>query len=376
MEAISLLIKPASGRCNMRCKYCFYEDEMCKREVKDYGIMTEDVLEKVMTRVIPSVTGTCTLMFQGGEPTVAGLAYFEKAVASAKRHNVNCCELHFTIQTNAICIDETWAAFFAEHRFLVGVSLDGIQAVHDACRLDYAGNGTFDRVMSAISLLKEYGVEFNILTVVNAYTVPEVNKIYNFYKRNQFFYQQYIECLEPLGEEPGRKEYSLTPELYGEFLKKLFDKWYRDMEKGEFISIRYFENLIMAIAGQCPESCSMLGSCGPQWVVEADGSVYPCDFYVLDQWKLGNLCTDRLETIEQKRKAGRFIELSHTVPKQCSVCKWFGLCRNGCRRNCEPVRVGVRQQNYFCEAYKEFFSYAYPRLEKVTAAILQHKTGF
>jgi uncharacterized protein len=189
--------------------------------------------------------------------------------------------------------------------------------------------------------------------------------VYNFFKKNDFRYQQYIECLDPIGEVQGGYEYSLTPERYEEFLKTSFDSWYLDMKSGRYVYNRYFENLMMIIAGQGAESCNMRGVCGAQWVIEADGSVYPCDFYALDEWYLGNINHDSFETMEQQRQTLGFIEWSKQIPEDCKNCRYFGLCRNGCRRNREPVTSNSTQKNYFCSAYKNFIEYAYPRLVEI-----------
>ena len=215
--------------------------------------------------------------------------------------------------------------------------------------------------MAAAKLLEQHGVEFNILTVATGLSARSGQKIANFFRKNGFGYQQFIECLDPLDEAPGGQPYSLTPERYAQFLKATFDAWYQDFQAGKPTYNRYFENLLMVLAGQTPESCSMQGHCAPHLVVEADGSVYPCDFYVLDKWKLGSICTDSLAQLEQQRRALGFLEASLPVPSICRACRWYPLCRNGCRRNRDEA-TGV---NRFCGAYKGFLEYAYPRLAQV-----------
>ncbi|MFI3207941.1 MAG: anaerobic sulfatase maturase [Eubacteriales bacterium] len=363
MQVLSLLIKPASGNCNMRCKYCFYVDEMNNRSVQNLGIMTEETLYNVLKTAFDSVEKNLSIAFQGGEPTLAGFPYFQKVVELVKELNTNQIEINYAIQTNGYILDDTWAMFFKEHKFLVGISLDGNKEVHDKYRIDARGEGTFDRVMASIDLLKKYEVDFNILTVVHADTTKSVNQMYNFFKRNDFGYQQYIECLDPIGEVPGGQEYSLTPEKYGEFLIALFKKFYRDLSEGKYVYIRYFENLVGILLRHQPESCAMQGRCGEYLTIEADGSAYPCDFYVLDEWKLGNFNTDTIEQMEQKRKELEFVEHSMPVPDECKECKWYPLCRNACRRNCEPTSTSHRGVNYFCKSYKMFFEYAYPYFE-------------
>ena len=366
MPALSLLIKPASGNCNMRCRYCFYADELDNREIRSYGKMSVDTMHTIVDKAMEYGDYECTIAFQGGEPTLAGLDFYRDLVAYVTAHeNPKKLKIHYALQTNGYLINEEWAAFLGENHFLVGVSLDGLKEIHDRYRLDTAGKGTYQRVISAIRLLEKHQVEYNILTVVTAATARNGQKIYNYFKKNHFGYQQYIECLDPIGEEPGQHEYSLTPEKYGEFLKSMFDAWYLDMRSGTYVYNRYFENLMMIMAGQQPESCNMRGVCGKQWVFEADGSVYPCDFYALDQWCLGNINKNSFEEMDQKRDELGFIQWSMRQQEDCQKCRWFGLCRNGCRRNREPVTAEHTNRNYFCKSYQMFFEYAYPRLAEI-----------
>lgn len=366
MPALSLLIKPASGNCNMRCRYCFYADELDNREIRSYGKMSVDTMHTIVDKAMEYGDYECTIAFQGGEPTLAGLDFYRDLVAYVTAHeNPKKLKIHYALQTNGYLINEEWAAFLGENHFLVGVSLDGLKEIHDRYRLDAAGKGTYQRVISAIRLLEKHQVEYNILTVVTAATARNGQKIYNYFKKNHFGYQQYIECLDPIGEEPGQHEYSLTPEKYGEFLKSMFDAWYLDMRSGTYVYNRYFENLMMIMAGQQPESCNMRGVCGKQWVFEADGSVYPCDFYALDQWRLGNIQENSFEEMDEKRDGLGFIQWSMRQQEDCQKCRWFGLCRNGCRRNREPVMAEHTNRNYFCKSYQMFFEYAYPRLEEI-----------
>ena len=366
MPALSLLIKPASGNCNMRCRYCFYADELDNREIRSYGKMSVDTMHTIVDKAMEYGDYECTIAFQGGEPTLAGLDFYRDLVAYVTAHeNPKKLKIHYALQTNGYLINEEWAAFLGENHFLVGVSLDGLKEIHDRYRLDAAGKGTYQRVISAIRLLEKHQVEYNILTVVTAATARNGQKIYNYFKKNHFGYQQYIECLDPIGEEPGQHEYSLTPEKYGEFLKSMFDAWYLDMRSGTYVYNRYFENLMMIMAGQQPESCNMRGVCGKQWVFEADGSVYPCDFYALDQWRLGNIQENSFEEMDEKRDELGFIRWSMRQQEDCQKCHWFGLCRNGCRRNREPVTAEHTNRNYFCKSYQMFFEYAYPRLEEI-----------
>lgn len=373
MPPIHLLIKPASSSCNLACKYCFYHDVSEKREIKSYGKMNEETLECIVQKVFEKAEGSCTFAFQGGEPTLVGLDFYKKLVKLQKKYNKGGITVHNAIQTNGLLITEEWAVFFAKHHFLVGLSLDGNEVVNNELRVFRDGTGSFLRIMETAKLFDAVSVDYNILTVITKQVAENIKEIYKFYKTSGFGYLQFIPCLDDIGEEKGEKFYSLTPLLYEKFLKDLFDEWYKDMEKGNFIYIRYFENLIQKILGYYPEACGMMGVCTHQYVIEADGGVYPCDFYVMDQYKIGNLQEDTLEEIEINRKNINFIEQSILKDAGCMKCKWHKLCHGGCRRDRDLFIDGKTGRNYFCIAYKGFFKYAYPRLLKMAEHIKQNQ---
>lgn len=369
MPPLTLLIKPASGACNLACRYCFYHDEQLNRETFSYGFMSEETLEIMTKKALEHARGQCTFGFQGGEPTLRGLDFFRRAVELQKKYNVHNVRIMNAIQTNGMLIDDEWAAFLGENRFLVGLSLDGGKDVHDLNRLDPEGKGTFNRVLRAAQKLAARQVEFNVLTVVTGRTADSIAGIYSFYRRSNLLYQQYIPCLDPLGER-GASPWALTPEKYGKFLKTLFDLWYRDVTSGRFIYIRYFENLLGMLLGRPPESCGLSGQCVIQNVVEADGSVYPCDFYCLDEWKLGNIREHSFRELSQCETAKRFLSEGRSLAEDCKACDLGPICRGGCRRDREHAGG-----NYFCPAYKEFFPYALPRLQELARAVRREEIG-
>lgn len=369
MPPLNMLIKPASGICNMRCKYCFYHDVSENRSQASYGRMSMETLEDLVKRAFDFAEYTCSFAFQGGEPTFAGLEFFQRLTELEKKYNQKKVKVQYSIQTNGTLVDDRWAEFFARNHFLVGLSLDGTREVHDAMRVDAEGKGTFDRVMKTAAILEKYRVDFNILCVVNRGVAQESKKIYQFFREKKFGYVQPIPCLDPIGEQPGQHEFSLTPEKYGYFLKTFFDLWYDDLKNGHMTVIRNFDNYIGILMGYQPEMCSMLGHCICQYVVEADGSVYPCDFYVLDEWKLGNIRDSSFWELGKSEKVREFIRLSQHVDEQCRACRWRQLCRGGCRRNREPFQNGKPVLNYYCSSYREFFEYAAPRLLEIKRQI-------
>ena len=364
MPAIHVMIKPASGLCNMRCRYCFYADEMENRSQASYGIMSAETLENVIRETLAFAEGSCTIAFQGGEPTLAGLDFFRECIRLEQKYNTKNVKISHALQTNGYVLDEEWCRFFAENHFLIGLSVDGIKATHDCYRKDAEGQDTYFRVLEAAKKLEAAGVDFNVLTVVNGKTAPKIRRIYENYKKLGFSWQQYIACLDPIGETQGQQEYSLTPEVYGKFLIELFDLWELDLKQGKQPYIRQFENYVGILMGQYPESCEQRGVCSFQNIVEADGSVYPCDFYVLDNCRVANVTDENFRFFQGILPDMEFFKEGVKRGENCKACKWYPLCRGGCRRN-----YTKENKNYFCEAYQEFFEYTIARWEWLAARL-------
>ena len=211
MPDINVLIKPASGACNLRCKYCFYADEAMNRSVANYGMMSMETIEVVVARAFEAADRSVTFGFQGGEPTLCGLDFFKYVVSLQKKYARKGVVVHNAIQTNGMLIDDEWAQFLADHRFLTGLSVDGHMDLHDLNRVDAQGKGSFARVMQAADTLARHKADFNVLTVVTADAARKIRRIYFFFRKNNLLWQQYIPCLDPLGEERGHTPYALTP---------------------------------------------------------------------------------------------------------------------------------------------------------------------
>lgn len=363
MPPITVLIKPASSLCNMRCKYCFYADVSDKREVKSFGIMSDETLEVMVRKIFDYADDYCGFAFQGGEPTLAGLDFYKKLIELQNEYNTKKIKVQNSLQTNGYIIDDEWAEFLAKNNFLVGLSLDGYKDIHNSLRIDANGEGTFDKVMNASKLFDKYKVEYNILCVVNNFVARHSEKVYAFFKKNNFKYLQFIPCLD--GFDAKQEDYSLKNSRYLSFLKIIFNNYYSDFIKGQYISVRNFDNYIGILAGQPPENCAMNGVCTCYFVVEGDGSVYPCDFYVLDEYKLGNINSDSFEDMLKTDIAINFVGVSKHIDENCKECKWLQLCRGGCKRNREPCIDGKPSLNIYCSAYKEFFEYSYMKMTEI-----------
>jgi len=331
--------------------------------------MNFKLLEIIVQKALKEVEEECTFAFQGGEPTLVGIDFYKKLLEYEQKYNQKNIRINNAIQTNGLVIDEEWAHFLAQNNFLIGISLDGPKGIHDLYRVDNQGEETFQRIIKAIHLFDQYHVKYNILTVVTAQVARHIHKIYNFFKNKNFTYLQFVPCLDPLDEESGGYRFSLTPEKYSYFLKTLFDLWYVDIMNSHVISIRYFDNLLQLMLGYPPEECGMLGSCTCQFIIEANGGVYPCDFYVIDQWYLGNIKDQSFSQLLNSSVAQKFVQSSIYVDPVCRECPWFNLCRGGCRRWREPFINGKPHLNYLCPAYQEFFRYTIDRFNNIIEKI-------
>lgn len=369
MKNLNLLIKPASSSCNLRCRYCFYYDVADNREVKNYGIMNDDTLENMVKKVFDDVEYSANFAFQGGEPTMAGIEFFEKFHKFVEKYNTKKIIVNFSLQTNGTLLNKKWLELFKKHNYLIGLSLDGNKEMHDTFRIDAKGEGTFSRVLKAAKMMKKAEVEFNILCVVNKLIAQNGKLVYNFFRNNGFRYYQFIPCLDSLScsEE---KDYTLTAEDYGKFLDETFNLWYEDMMSGKRISVRHFDNYTKILLGEEPEACDMVGHCNMNAVLESDGSMYPCDFYVLDEFKVGNINESSFEELFKSEAEMRFLRTSLAVDEKCKVCRYFKICRGGCRRHKELTAEG-NYENRFCESYKYFFERNIDKMIKTAEYVMK-----
>ncbi len=374
MHFLSFLIKPASGLCNLHCRYCFYEDETNNRSEKNRGIMKEVTMHLLIDRAFQEVSpnGRILFAFQGGEPTIAGLPFFRRFVDCVKSFQTPHVSVSYAIQTNGTLLDEEWAVFFQENRFLVGISMDGDKALHNLYRKDPAGKDTWNQVVKSLRLLQKNHVDVNALCVVTGQAARHPEKIYREMKSLGLEHLQYIACLDPIGEPKGKRIWSLSPESYGSFLCRLFDCWYQDWEKGQYHSIRLFDDYIHILLGDGASTCSTCGRCGSYFLVEADGSVYPCDFFALDDWYMGDIKTCSLSDLASGETVRRFLAESAKKPLECAGCRYSSVCNGGCRNDWVMASSGV--QNYYCASFRMLLDYAMPRMQLIAHAELRQRS--
>lgn len=352
MPPLSIMIKPASSLCNLRCKYCFYCDVAALRESFNFGIMQESTAKNLILSALSFADGcSIAFAFQGGEPLMAGKQYFEFFVKTVNENNIKNSEIFYSIQTNGTLVDDEWAEFFTENRFLVGLSLDG-DLEGNRFRLTANGQNSYYKILKAANKLKRHNTEFNILTVLTGYCAQNATRIYKFFRDNGFHYLQFIPCLRPFGDK-SESELYMTDEQYADFLIRIFNLYVKDFMRGNYVSVRYFDNLVRLYLGQKSEQCGLCGHCTHQFVAEGNGNIYPCDFYCTDEWLLGNINEISLKSLAESKTAKAFIKESFAAPAKCKACPYFPLCRGGgCKRQ--------KQDRDYCEAYKKFFSSCLP----------------
>ena len=361
-KPFQLLIKPVGADCNLRCDYCFYlrADEVYAH--KGRHVMADDVLETMIAGLMRQRFPQSVFAWQGGEPTLAGVDFFRKVVALEQKHGVPRQEVANSFQTNGLFIDADWCRLLHDYSFLVGLSVDGPQEIHDAVRHTVGGRGTWVQTMGAARLMDEHGVAYNILCVVHAGNVGLGSDLLRWFVEQGFPFVQFIPCLEPgMG-------HNVPLDAYGDFLCDTFDFWCRDVS-GK-VSVRDFDALLAAAMGQPASLCTFGRKCNHYIVIEHNGDVYPCDFFVFADWKLGNVMEAPLESFVAGDRYKRFAQQKAGVAA-CRGCPWRPMCYGGCQkdRRCADGAIGPTP---FCGAYKKFFAHAMPKL-KVLAKKVQRQ---
>lgn len=358
MKQLSVMIKPASALCNLRCKYCFYADIADLREVRSFGIMKPETTEVILANIQKSLRAgdSITIAFQGGEPTIAGLDYFRHFTSIVDTWTG--IDVHYALQTNATLLNDEWCAFLKKYDFLLGVSWDVLPDCHDAARVDAAGEGTSKRVLDAIYLLNEHKVEYNVLCTLTNFVARHPNQVWKQIVKHDIRYVQFTPCLDDL-EATGESAYALTPKRFASFYNQIFDLWYADFRAGKYRSVKLFDDIVNLLAFGIPSACGINGHCSPQIVVESNGNVYPCDFYCVDEYLLGNLSEQPLKEIYESPKNRAFASRPHQHPKLCATCEFSRFCGGYCKRMqkqvcCSPEDNFCGYQNFLRTHANEF----------------------
>ena len=375
--AFTTMIKPVGSLCNLDCDYCYY---LGKADL--YGghqpKMSDELLERYISQYIEAVqVPTVTFCWHGGEPLLAGIDFYEKAVALQNRYR-GTKQIENSLQTNGLLINPDWCDFFRDNNFLIGLSIDGPKDIHDAYRHDRGGHPTFDRVMRGLEMMAVSGVEYNTLSTINNRCAGQGKRVYQF-MRSVSKYMQFLPVVEhtlptPSGRAaivpPGRERakaapWSITPKAFGKFMCDVFDEWVINDVGERFVQL--FDITLAQWYGVQPGLCAFCPTCGDGLVVEHNGDVYMCDHFVYPEYRLGNIGTEHLADMQRKPELFRFgIEKRNSLPSDCRRCEYLFACRGECpKHRFATTRRGEKGLNALCEGYKHFFEYTAPYMQQM-----------
>lgn len=392
-----VMAKPGGSVCNLDCQYCFYLHKEQLLSPSPQQEMSDEVLENFIRQYIQSQDGEeIVFSWQGGEPTLMGLAFFEKVVALQKKYQPRHQRIENDLQTNAVLINDSWAAFLKQHGFLVGVSIDGPAEIHNRLRVTRSGKPTFDKVMAGIEALKRHQVPFNALTVVNRINARFAREVYRFLTRELgATYIQFTPCVETTDFEstapqfwceeampitgsrrakPGQPDaivtdWSVDPDDWGTFLVDAFDEWVNhDLGR---VQVNIFETAVVQTMGLPAQLCITAPFCGKALAIEKNGDVYSCDHYVYPEYNLGNIRNHHLEhMVFSVRQKAFGMGKKETLPNYCKRCPHLNLCWGECPKN-RIVRSpdGEPGLNYLCPGLRHFYSVAKPKLAEIAAML-------
>lgn len=376
-----LMLKPVGPRCNLACRYCFYLEKPAVLDPAAPPRMTPETLEACIAAIAAARPGPIMMAFQGGEPTLAGLPFFEQAVEIAARI---CGDrpVQWTLQTNGLLLDDAWCRFLARHRFLVGLSLDGPAGLHDAFRVGRRGEPSSARAVAAWRRLRDHGVECNVLTAVHAANDGHPLEVYEFLLHLGARHLQFIPVVErepdaaarslglrlgaPGGGAPRLTPWSVRPAAYGAFLTQIFDAWVaRDVGR---ISIQIVESCLANRLGLGGAVCQFAPECGRSLIVETHGDVYACDHYVYPPYRRGRIgSTPLVEILDDPAQVRFGRDKADRLPYACRCCEVLAFCHGDCPKHrmiIEPDEPN-RPRSVLCAAYRPFFNHIWPVIDRL-----------
>ena len=370
-----IMVKPVGSACNLRCDYCYYLEKQHLYANEGRQMLSDELLERFIREYIESQTTPEVLFtWHGGEPLVRPLAFYEKVVRLQQRY-ARGRRIANSLQTNGTLINDDWARFFHDQGWLIGVSLDGPEAYHDAFRRTRGGGPSFRNVIRGIDILNRHAVEWNALAVANRLNGDHPLSFYRFFKNIGCRYIQVTPVVERLAHhDDGRQlaslvdegqlaPFSIRPKQWGNFLCTIFDEWVRHDVSMFFINI--FDATLANWVGVAPGLCTMAKHCGHAGVMEHNGDVYSCDHFVFPEYKLGNIHEQSLVEMmysERQRRFGR--AKADSMPTQCRECQWLNACHGECPRNrFIHTANGEPGLNYLCEGYRQYFSHVAPYMD-------------
>lgn len=375
-----VMTKPAGAHCNLACDYCYYLEKQKLYQNGEKHVMSDQLTEVFVREYIQSQFGReVNFTWHGGEPMIRPLSYYKKVVRWQRQYAegktiLNC------LQTNGTLLTPEWCRFLHDEGWLVGISIDGPQNMHDAYRMKRNGAPTWEKVMQGIEMLDRYEVEWNAMAVVNDVTAARPLEFYRFFRDElECRYLQFTPVVERIhrhqdgrhlahvmdGEEYTVAPFSVTPEAWGEFLCTMFDEWYRN-DVGEMF-VQTFEATLANWAGVTPGVCSLSDWCGHAAVMEHNGDIYCCDHFVFPEYYLGNIRNRGILDMLNSEKQMAFADMkTKGLPAQCHKCQWQFACHGECPRNrFVKTKDGEPGLNYLCEGYRRYFEHVAPFMEEL-----------
>jgi uncharacterized protein len=374
-RAFQVFVKPVGPVCNLNCSYCYYIGKKNLYPKGEIYRMPDDLLEKYVAQHIMATTdNTISFSWHGGEPLLAGIDFFKKAVGYQKLNKPAGSTIINGIQTNGTLLNDEWCRFLSEQKFTVGISLDGPAELHNIFRRRRDGSNTFLDTARGFELLKKHGVLPEILCVVNAENVKHPLRVYDLFKQLGAEYISFLPLVEPESESlTGVSKDSVPSDVFGIFLSTIFDEWVEnDIGK---IKVQIFEEACRIAFNQEHTLCIFKTECGGVPVVEHNGDFYSCDHYVNGNYLLGNISDHLLSYYLDSNRQKEFGKAkSHTLPKYCINCEVKPMCNGECPKN-RFIKTpdGQPGLNYLCSGYKHFFNHCRPFVEAIGEAWKEQK---
>lgn len=371
-----VMAKPAGASCNLRCKYCYYLEKSTL--TPHPRPMSDEVLESFVRQYIEAQTTLeVNFTWHGGEPLLRPISFYEKALEYQQRY-ARGRQIFNCIQTNATLIDDKWAEFFSRNNFLVGVSIDGPEEIHNSMRKGADGRGSYQDVLRGLRALARHGVEWNAMAVVNSLNVKDPIGFYCFFRDElDCRFLQFTPIVERTkllpdgslrlcsGRETGGEitSDSISPAEWGDFLCGLFDEWIKEDVGKVFIQI--FDSTLANWVGAEPGVCTMSKYCGHAAIIEANGDLYSCDHFVFEEFKLGNILHHRLTDMMRSKRQNDFGAWKHhSLPRRCRECDWEFACHGECPKNRFITSSdGEQGINYLCEGFRRYFEHVAPYMD-------------
>lgn len=367
MKPFSLLVKPASADCNLRCEYCFYLDRSKLYPETRSHRMSDEVLKRMVSTYMRTWQPQYAFGWQGGEPTIMGVDFFRRVVELQMKYGREGSSVANGLQTNGTLIDDEFAAHLAKYSFLVGISLDGPQELHDHYRRTADSRGSHADVLRGVECLKRNGVEYNVLTLVNSINVNHGKTVYQYLCDMGILYHQYIPCVE-FQDNGEPMPFSVSGPEWGEFLCQIFDEWAQGDTRR--VSIRLFDSIVALLVDGTPNVCHMAPDCCQYFVVEHNGDVYPCDFFVDTNRRLGNIAEETWEQIQSSADYRSFGRDKSRYSDACRSCEYLRVCLGDCQKHRQPHPLG---QSRLCAGWKRFYQHAMPRFRQLADEIVEER---